>query len=81
MQRVVVCKLPVGPRSKSALAVPFGVFIWNEMFFGLISLTQEHSYEVSSPDFFAKIIPKMLLHSPEEKIQLVPQTEHILQPL
>ena len=51
------------------------------MFFGLISLAQENSYEVSSPNFFAKIIPRMLLHSSEEKIQLVPQREHILEPL
>jgi len=51
------------------------------MFFGLISLAQEYSYEVSSPNFFAKIVPKILLRGPEEKIQLVPQTEHILQPL
>ena len=48
------------------------------MFLGLTFRAQEHSYEVSSPNFLAQIIRKMLLHSPEEKVQLVPQREHSL---
>jgi len=58
-----------------------------EYFYGITcssaytSLTQEHSYEVSSPNFLAQVIPNMLVHSPEEKIQLVPHREHSLQPL
>jgi hypothetical protein len=51
------------------------------MFFGLTSLAQEHSYEVSSPNLLAQIITNMLVHSPEEKIRLVPQREYSLQPL